>query len=147
MIKYKLATKKEASGIAKLLQKKYGKHYRPIKFTPNFIKSRLKRKDVFYVVAIENKKIIGTIRATKVDMDLVEFRHEVFSSVEIGKELVKKILKILKNKKIRKVVARTISIDRLNNKIYKSLKFKREGYFKNHYRKGTHIIQYAKFLR
>ncbi|UZE94247.1 MAG: hypothetical protein IB618_01600 [Candidatus Pacearchaeota archaeon] len=147
MIKYKLATVKEASGIAKLLQKKYGRYYRPTKFTPQFVKERLKRKEVFYVVTIEDKKIVGTIRATKVDIDLVEFRHEVFSDLKIGKGLIKKMLSILKKKRMRKVVARTISTDRLNNRVYRGLRFRKEGYFKDHYRKGTHIIQYARFLR
>ncbi len=147
MMKYKLATAKEASGIAKLLQKKYGKDYKPIKFTSNFVRERLRRKGVFYVVAIENKKIVGTMRATVVDLDLVELRHEVFSDEKIGKGLVEKMLSTLKKKRMRKVIARTISTDKLNNKVYKGLKFRKEGLFKNHYRKGTHIIQYAKFLR
>ena len=147
MIKYKIATAKDASGIAKILQKKYGKHYKPVKFTLQFVKERLKRKGVFYVVAIENRKIVGTIRATIIDIDLVEFRHEIFPNLEIGKKLVEKILLILKKKRMRKIISRTISTDKLGNTVYKSLKFKKEGYFKAHYRKGTSIVQYAKFLR
>ena len=118
-----------------------------MKFTPQFVKERLRRKGVFYVVAIENKKIVGTMRATIVDINLVEFRHEVFPDTKVGKGLVEKMLSVLKKKRTRKVVARTISTDRLNNRVYKGLRFRKEGFFKDHYRKGTHIIQYAKFLR
>ncbi len=147
MARYKLATIKEASGIAKILQKKYGKHYKPTKFTPQFVKERLRRKNVFYVIAVENNKIVGTIRATIIDIDLAEFRHEVFPNLEIGKSLIEKMLFILKKKRMRKIVARTISTDRLENKIYKNLRFRKEGYFKDHYRKGMSILQYAKFLK
>ena len=101
---------------------------------------------VFYVVAEDNGKIVSTIRATIVDVDLAELRHEVFPDKETGKGLVEKMLNLLKEKKMRKVIARTIATDKLENEIYKELDWIQEGLFKDHYRKGTDIIQYAKFL-
>jgi len=144
------ATKKDALGIAKILQKYFGKDYRPFKFTKALIEEKISDGKNKFFVAIEVKNIIGAVRTSQEDIDLVELRwfavDKKFRSRNIGKTLLQYTLKFLKKQKMRKVIARAVSDNKTALRLFKSLGFSKEGYFKEHFRKGTDIIQTSKFL-
>lgn len=149
-MKIKLAKIKDASRIARLLKKYYEKDYKGyVQFTPNYIKSKMKNKGFFFIAENENR-IIAVQRASIIDLDLAELRtlcvEEDYRRNGIARELIETAIVFLKNKKMRKVVARTRSDNKPIIKLLISLGFKKEGYFKEHFRKGTDIIQWYKFL-
>ncbi len=141
------ANKKDAGEIAKHAQKYFGKDYKPFRFTKEVIEGKVLDKAKTFFVAVENKKIIGLTRLDGEDIDLADFRWWSSPDREFEKKLVFHSLEFLRKQKFRKVFVKIKSNDKRSLKLFKSFGFKQEGYFKNHYRNGTDIVQLSKFLR
>lgn len=140
----------DAKEIAALIQKPFGKDYEPFKIDESRIIEKMKDEKNQFIIAREGEKIIGVIRTSIEDFDLAELRwlavEEKYRGKGIGTELVKFALDSLKKRRMRKVVARTMSTDAAAISLFMNLKFEIEGYFRDHFRKGTNIIQFARFL-
>jgi ribosomal protein S18 acetylase RimI-like enzyme len=148
-MKIRLAKEKDAAAVAVIIKKHHQSDYMGYAtFSASYVKDKMKKNN-FYFVA-EDKKIIGCIRASIVDLDLAEIRtlcvDEQYRGKGIAKQLVKTALTCLKKKKMRKVVARTKSDNKEAISLFKSFGFEQEGYFKEHFRKGIDIVQMGLFL-
>ena len=146
----RLATAKDAAGVAAILRKHYEKDYKGfVTFNGAYIKKKMKENG-FYFVAEDNRKIIGCQRASIIDLDLAELRtlcvDEKHRRKGVARELINTTLDFLKKKRMRKVVARTKSDNKAIIKLLKSMGFKKEGHFREHFRKKVNIIQWYRFL-
>jgi len=146
---FRLAKAEDAEAIAKIVQENLGGDF-VRKISASLVKEKLKdRKDVF-VLAVAGEKIIGVSRASYEDEDLAEIRwlavEKEFRNSGIGTKLVEKTIESLKEKGKRKVTARVKASSAIPLEIFSSLSFEKEGYFKEHYRKGVDIIQFGKIL-
>ncbi len=149
-MKIETAKINDSRNIADLIQKTFGKDYEPFKIDESGISEKMKDEKNQFIVSKEGEKIIGVVRASVEDLDLAELRwlavEEEYRGKGIGTELIRSALEFLKKKKMRKVVARTKSSDAIATSLFLNLGFEIEGYFRDHFRKGTNIIQFAKFL-
>ena len=144
------ATVKDAATIAAIIKKHYREDYMGyVTFNEAYIKDKMK-KDNFFFVAVEKDIIVGCIRASIVDIDLADIRSlcvdEEYRGKGVAKQLVQEALQILKEKKMRKIIARAKADNANAIKVFSAAGFEQEGYFKEHYRKGIDIIQMFKFL-
>lgn len=142
----------DAKAVASLLRSEFGKDYTGyVSFTPAYVLSKVREKTNTLFVARECGEVIGVCRISKVDLDLAELRWvaviKEYRRKGVALELVRHAFTIAKKTGIRKVVSRTRAQDMAAGEFHKSLGFKEEGHFKDHFRKGTDIIQWAKFLR
>ncbi|MBI3190800.1 GNAT family N-acetyltransferase [archaeon] len=154
-----IAKEKDAGVVASILKRHYEDVYKGyVTFNAVYVRKKMAGKN-YYLIACERgkkngkvqpKKIIGCIRASIVDIDLAELRtlcvDSEFRNLGIGKTLVIDALGLLKKNKVRKVVARAKPENKKIIKILKSLDFRKEGYFREHFRKGDDIIQFYRFL-
>ncbi len=148
-MKIRSANLKDAKEISKIIGRNLGKDYKPFRITKELVEEEMRDNSKFFVAVFDNK-IIGSVRYSIVDLDLAELRWLVVDKPHrnngVGTNLTKRALNSLKRKNIRKVVARTQSNNKFSIRILLELGFYIEGYFREHYRKGTDILQFAKFL-
>ncbi len=148
-ITFRLAKAEDAEAISKIVQENLGGDFVK-KISASLVKEKLKdRKDVFVLAAVGGR-IVGVSRASFEDEDLAEIRWLAVSkdcrNSGIGTKLVEKTMETLKEKGKRKVTARVKANSAIPIEIFSRLDFEKEGYFKEHYRKGIDIIQFGKFL-
>lgn len=144
------ANNEDAKQIAEIVQKTFGKDYAPTIIDENLIQQKMSEDKNHFIVAKENDKVIGVIRTEKADVDLADLRWvcvvEEFRNKGIATELINKALEYLKEIGMRKVITKTKGDNKNAVELFSNLGFEQEGYFKEHFRKGTDIIQFAKFL-
>lgn len=149
-MKIETAKINDSKNIADLIQKNFGKDYELFRIDESRILEKMKDEKNQFIAAKEGEKIIGVVRASIEDLDLAELRwlavEEECRGKGIGTELIRFALSFLKEKKMRKAVARTKSSDAVATSLFLNLGFEIEGYFRDHFRKGTNIIQFAKFI-
>ena len=151
MAKIRLAQEKDAVSIADIIKKHYEEDYMGyVTFNENYVKEKMKRNNFYFVAEIDDN-VIGCLRACVVDIDLAEIRNicveERYRNQGIATQLLEAAMQLLKEKKMRKIVARTIAWNDKALKFFKSFGFEQEGLFKEHYRKGIDVIQLYKFLK
>jgi len=151
-IKIRFFENGDEKGLAKVLNECFKKDYRPyVKFNEKYIKEKIadKRNKIF--VAVDKKKIIGSIRVNVYDLDLAELRQisvtKKYRGKGIGTKLIRKSIDFLKRKKVRKVVARAKSTDKAGMKFLIENNFIPESFLREHFRKKSDIIEFALFLR
>ncbi len=149
-MKMEIAKIEDAKEIANLIDKTFGRDYEPFKIGERRISEKMKDEKNQFIVAKEGERIVGVVRTSIEDFDLAELRwlavEEECRGKGVGTDLIKYALDLLKEKKMRKAVARTKSADAVAIVLFLNLGFEIEGYFRDHFRKGTNIIQFAKFL-
>lgn len=147
---FRLAKAEDADAIAKLVQENLGEDFKPRKISPSLVREKLKDKKDVFVTAVAGGKIIGVSRASFEDEDLAEIRwlavEKEYRNRGIGTKLAEETVGILKERGKRKVTARVRSASAIPIGIFSKLGFEREGYFREHYRKGVDIIQFGKIL-
>ncbi|MBI4162227.1 MAG: GNAT family N-acetyltransferase [Candidatus Aenigmarchaeota archaeon] len=151
MAKIRLANEQDAPTIADIIKKHYEEDYMGyVTFNENYVKEKMKRNNFYFVAEVDNI-VVGCLRASVVDIDLAEIRNicveERFRNQGIATQLLQAALNILKEKHMRKIVARTIAWNDKAIKFFKTFGFEQEGLFKEHYRRGIDIIQLYKFLK
>ena len=146
---FRLAKAEDAEAISRIVQENLGGDFVK-KISASLVKEKLKDKKDVFVLAAVGGRIVGVSRASYEDEDLAEIRwlavSEEFRNRGIGAGLVEKTMEILKGKGKRKVTARIKASSTIPLKIFSEAGFKKEGYFREHYRKGIDIIQFGKFL-
>lgn len=147
---FRLAKAEDAEAISKIVQENLGGEFAPKKISASLVKEKMKdRKDVFVLAETEGKAV-GVSRATFEDVDLAEIRWLAVSkdcrNNGIGTRLVEKTLEALKAQGKRKITARVRADSIVPIKIFSKLGFEKEGYFREHYRKGVDIVQFGKIL-
>lgn len=147
---FRLAKAEDADAIARIVQENLGEEFAPKKISASPVKEKMKDKKDIFVVAVAGGKIIGVSRASYEDVDLAEIRWLAVSkdcrNCGIGTRLVEETVKALKAGGKRKITARVRSTSTISLSIFSALGFEREGYFREHYRKGVDIVQFGKFL-
>lgn len=149
-MKIRLAAEKDSKDIAAIIKCHSQDDYMGYAtFNEKYIKEKMKKNNFFFV-AEDKDKIIGCIRASIVDLDLAEIRQicvdEPHRKKGIASELLQNALDLLKKKKMRKVAARSKTDNKEAIGLFEKFGFEKEGYFKEHYRRGIDIVQMAKFL-
>lgn len=148
-IGFRLAKAEDAEAIANLVQESLGEDF-PKNVSASLVKEKLKDKKDVFVLAAAGGRIVGVSRASYEDADLAEIRwlavEKEYRNNGIGTRLVEKMLGNLKEKGKRKVTARVRADSAIPISIFSKLGFEREGYFREHYRKGVDIIQFGKIL-
>ncbi|GEM_PF-2133849 len=159
MAKIRLANEQDAVVIADIIKKHYEEDYMGfVTFNEGYVKGKMKKNNFYFVAEIEKQtdgtpvlEIVGCLRASVVDIDLAEIRNicieERFRNQGIATQLLDTALALLKEKKMRKVLARTIAWNDKALRFFKSFGFEQEGLFKEHYRKGIDVVQLYKFLK
>lgn len=149
-IEFRLAKAEDAEAISRIVQENLGEEFVPRKISAALVKEKLKDKKDVFVLASAGGRLVGVSRASFEDEDLAEIRWLAVSkdcrNSGIGTKLVEKTIGALKEKGKRKVTARVKTISAVPIEIFSRLGFEREGYFKEHYRKGVDIIQFGKLL-
>lgn len=160
-MKIRLATQKDAKEVAAIIKRHAQSDYMGyVTFNESYIKDKMKKNNFFFVAITKDKhidarsasseKIVGCIRASIVYLDLAEIRtlcvDEPYRKQGIATELIQKALDLLEKKKMRKIVARSKSDNTTALKIFEKMGFEKEGYFREHYRKGIDVVQMGKFL-
>lgn len=146
---FRLAKAEDADAIAKIVQENLGGDFVK-RISAKLVREKLKDKKDIFVLAVAGGKIAGVSRASFEDEDLAEIRWLAVSkdcrNNGIGTKLVEKTMETLKEKGKRKVTARVKATSAIPIEIFSRLGFEKEGYFREHYRKGVDIIQFGKFL-
>jgi len=150
MMQIYLADKNDAKSIVEIIKKHHEEDYMGyVTFDESYIKDKMKKNN-FFLVAKEDNNIIGCVRASIVEIDLAEIRnmcvYEKYRGKGVAKQILESALALLKEKHMRKVVARVKSDNYSALNIFKSAGFEQEGYFKEHYRQGIDIVQLYKFV-
>ena len=149
-MKTRLATAKDSEEVAAIIKRHAQDDYMGYAtFNDTYIKVKMKKNNFFFV-AEDSDKIVGCIRASIVDLDLAEIRtlcvDEGYRKKGLATELLQEALKLLREKKMRKVAARSKADNTEVIRLFEKAGFEKEGYFREHYRKGIDIIQMGKFL-
>ena len=149
-MKTRLAAAKDSEEVAAIIKRHAQDDYMGYAtFNDTYIKDKMKKNNFFFV-AEDSDKIIGCIRASIVDLDLAEIRtlcvDEGYRKKGLATELLQGALKFLREKKMRKVAARSKADNTEAIRLFEKAGFEKEGYFREHYRKGIDIIQMGKFL-
>lgn len=151
MVSIRKAVPKDSERIASLIQEHLGRDYKPFGFNRGIIDEKMREKNNTFFVAVDGDRIIGTLRCSVVDFDLADIRWMVvdtgYREKGTGISMVKAALKHLKKIGMRKVLARTRADSMDSVRMFLKLGFNAEGYFREHYRKGTDIIQFSIFLQ
>ena len=96
------------------------------------------------------RKLAGVARLSVVELDLAEIRtlcvDEGQREKGIATDLLQTALEFLKKKKMRKIVTRSKADNTVEISLFKKMGFEKEGYVKEHYRKGIDVVQLAKFV-
>ena len=143
------ATKNDAKAIAEIVKRHFATDYMGFPtFDESYIKNKM-RND-WFLVAENDGRITGCIRLALVDFDLADIRtlcvDEEFRGKGIGQKLLDEGIKLLKEKNMRKIIARVKADNASGIKFFEKNGFKQEGFFKEHYRKGIDVVQFYKFL-
>lgn len=150
-MKIRTATLDDAAVIARLVHAALGRYYKPARITTERVTRNLTDGKNIFLLAVDGGRAVGTIRAELIDIDLAELRWLAVDSKHrrkgVGEALVHAALDALKRRRYRKVVARSSTSNWPAVQMWLRLGFVPEGYFREHYRKGADIIQFAKFLR
>ncbi len=145
------ADKRDVKEIAKLLQEGLGRDYKPFRFTAGLLREKIAEKENRFFLALDGKEVTGVVRISREDLDLAEIRwlavKKEFRKRGVARQLAKFALGQLREQKVRKVIVRTQAGNRASVKLFTGLGFRREGYFREHFRKGMDIVQFAKFLK
>ena len=104
-MKIRLAKEKDATDVAAIIKRHHQEDYMGYAtFDESYIKEKMKKNN-FYFVA-DDGNIVGCLRASVVDLDLAEIRtvcvEEAYRGRGLAKEMAKKALAFLKEKKMRK---------------------------------------------
>jgi len=146
---FRLAKAEDADAISRIVQENLGGDF-VRKISAPLVKEKLKDKKDVFVLAAVGGRIVGVSRASCEDEDLAEIRwlavEKEFRNRGIGTKLVEKTIDALKEKGKRKVTARIKASSEIPLKIFLESGFEKEGYFREHYRKGVDIIQFGKLL-
>ncbi|HLD85161.1 MAG TPA: GNAT family N-acetyltransferase [archaeon] len=147
----RIADKNDAKPIVEIIKKHHEEDYMGyVTFDESYIKGKI-NKNNFFLVAEENDIIVGCVRASLVEMDLAEIRnmcvYKEYRGKGVAKHLLEFALNLLKEKLMRKVVARVKADNISAITVFKSAGFEQEGYFKEHYRSGIDIVQLYKFVK
>ena len=142
------AEKNDAESIADIIKRHFEEDYMGFaSFDEKYIKEKMK-KDKFFVA--DDDGIVGCLRISFVDIDLAEIRalcvDKDFRKKGIAQMLFDKFLEFMKEKKMRKIIARTKSDNNDAIKFFENNGFNQEGYFKEHYRQGIDVVQLCRFL-
>ena len=142
------ANKNDAREIANIIKKHFEEDYMGFaSFDEKYIKEKMK-KDEFFVAA--DNGIRGCLRISFVDVDLAEIRalcvDKEFRKKGIAQMLLDVSIKSMKEKSMRKIIARTKADNSDAIKFFENNKFLQEGYFKEHYRKDIDVVQLYRFL-
>lgn len=147
---FRLAKAEDAEAIAKVVHENLGGEFVPKKISSSLVKEKLKDKKDIFVVAVLDGAVIGISRASFEDVDLAEIRwlavSKEFRNNGAGTKLVEKTIEILRKLGKRKVTARVKATSAIPIEIFSKLGFEKEGYFREHYRKGVDIIQFGKLI-
>lgn len=169
-MKIRLAARKDAKDVAAIIKKHSESDYMGYAtFNEKYILEKMKKNNFFFVAIAKDAKhndaprasgssassvserIVGCIRASIVDLDLAEIRQicvdGVYRKKGIATKLLDAALELLKKKKMRKVAARAKADNAPAIALFEKMGFEKEGYFREHYRKGVDIIQFGKFLK
>lgn len=149
-MKIRLAASKDAKEVVAIIKRHSQSDYMGyVTFNEKYILEKMKKNNFFFI-AQDNKKVIGCLRASIVDVDLAEIRQicvdEGYRKKGVATKLLEVALDLLKRKGMRKIVARSKSDNAAAIALFEKFGFEQEGYFKEHYRKGIDIVQMAKFL-
>ena len=147
-MKIRIASKNDAKEIANIIKRHFESDYMGMaNFDEGYIKEKMK-KDTFLVA--DSDSIIGCIRLSFVDIDLAEIRtlcvDKEYRGKGIAQSLLNEAVSFLKEKKMRKLIARMKSDNKDAITLFEKNGFKQEGYFLEHYRKGIDVLQFYKFL-
>ncbi len=145
----RLATEKDAKAVADIIKRHSKDDYMGyVTFDDRYIREKMKKNN-FYFVADDNG-VIGCTRASIVDLDLAEIRtlcvDEAHRRKGLASQLLEKTIELLREKKMRKIVARTKADNKESLALFEKFGFEKEGFFKEHYRKGIDIVQLSSFL-
>lgn len=145
----RLAAAKDAEDIAMMLRRHHKDDYMGyVTFGGGYIRGKMKKNNFFLVA--EDKKIIGCVRASIVDIDLAEIRSLCVEAQHRAKgvatQLVGEAIELMRKDGMRKLVARAKADNKGAIALFEKLGFKEEGYFREHYRKGVDVVQMAMFL-
>lgn len=143
-------TEKDINYISELMRNQMEFEYNTIQFKPRWLREKIKYKKDMFLVAVDEKPI-GVIRICLLDNDLAEIRNflvdENHRKKGVGKQLMENALKSLRKNNTRKVITKIRSDNKISLKVFKKFKFKKEGYFKDHFKEGIDIVQLYKFLK
>ena len=147
-VKIRPASKEDSKEIADIIKRHFEEDYMGFaSFDEKYIKEKMK-KDGFFVAA--DNEIIGVIRISFVDIDLAEIRalcvDKEFRKKGIAQMLLDTAIISMKEKNMRKIIARTKSDNSVAIRFFQENGFKKEGYFKEHYRKNIDVVQLYRFL-
>ena len=142
------ADKNDAKEIAEIIKRHFETDYMGFApFNEKYIKEKMK-KDKFFVA--DNGRIVGCLRISFVDTDLAEIRALCIDKESrkkgIAQMLFDESLEFMKEKNMRKIIARVKSDNKDAIKLFEKNGFKQEGYFIEHYRKGIDVVQLYRFL-
>lgn len=141
---------KDVKYISELLRNQMESEYNTIQFKPRWLREKIKYKKDLFLVAVDEKPI-GVIRICFLDNDLAEIRNflvdENHRKKGIGKQLMENALNCLEKNDTRKVITKIRSDNKISLKFFKKIDFKKEGYFKDHFKEGIDIVQLYKFLK
>lgn len=147
----RVANVDDAATVARLVQQGLGRYYAPARVTTERVMSNLADVKNIFLLALDGKRTVGTIRIELTDIDLAELRwlavDKRFRQKGVGRALALAALQLLRRKRMRKVVVRTTTDNWAAIELWLKLGFVSEGYFREHYRRGMDIIQLAKFLK
>ncbi len=146
----RLAMENDAKDIAAIIKRHSQDDYMGyVTFDDSYVREKMKKNN-FYFVAEEGGVIVGCIRASIVDLDLAEIRtmcvDEPHRRRGLASQLLIEALKLLKQKGMRKVASRSKADAKEAIAFFEKNGFAKEGYFKEHYRKGIDIVQFGKFI-
>ena len=147
-MKIRSANKDDAKEIANIIKRHFEEDYMGFaSFGEKYIKEKMK-KDKFFVAS--DNGVMGCLRISFVDIDLAEIRalcvDKEFRKKGIAQMLLDTSIDFMKEKKMRKIIARTKSDNSVAIRFFQENGFKQEGYFKEHYRKNIDVIQLSRFL-
>lgn len=148
-MKIRLSSKSDAKAIADIIKRHFESDYMgSANFDDKYIRGKMK-KDAFFV-AEESEKIVGCTRISFVDIDLAEIRtlciDKEYRQKGIAQELLDESIKLLRERKMRKLIARIKSGNKEAAALFEKNSFRQEGYFREHYRKGIDVVQFCRFL-
>ncbi len=153
----RLAEEKDAKAVADIIKRHSQDDYMGyVTFDHRYIIEKMKKNNFYFVAeskdvqSTSNASVIGCIRASIVDLDLAEIRtmcvDEPHRRKGVASRLLEEALELLKEKKMRKVVARSKADAKEAMAFFEKNGFVKEGFFKEHYRKGIDIVQFGKFI-
>lgn len=104
-------------------------------------------KDQFFVIK-ENNKVMGTVALIIFEAGVAEIRDLVvkkeYRRKGLGKKLIDYLIEFAKHNNVRKIYCLTVQPYR---SFYEKCGFELEGFLKNHYKEGEHLIIMSRYLK